>query len=133
MTGGTAHLDDVVAAILHHLRPRSPRFTANREEIHRAFFKLKGEFPEELALLSFRQKGFFPESLGLDQALSNLEASRLLHRQNAAPLLYDIDPDIEDCYNRFVKPRLRDRGLAPSRTEEIATRLAEELLDPATS
>lgn len=127
MTGGTAHLDDVVVAILHHLRRQSPRFTANREEIHRAFFKLKEEFPEELASLTFRQKGFFPESLGLDQALSNLEASRLLHRQNAAPLLYDIDPEIEDCYDRFVRTRLQDSGFRPRIAAEIGRRLAEEL------
>ena len=133
MTGGTAHLDDVVVAILHHLRGHSARFTANREEIHRAFFKLKGEFPGELAPLTFRRKGFFPESLGLDQALSNLEASRLLHRQNAAPLLYDIDPDIQDCYKRSVETRLQDRGFAPSTAQKIASRLAEELHTPVPS
>jgi hypothetical protein len=127
MTGGTAHLDDIVVAVLRSLRDKRQRFTANRERIHGAFFTAKTQFPSLLGPLTFREKGFFPESLGLDQSLSNLEASRLLHRQNAAPLVYEIDPQIEECYARFVKGRLESRGFTSADAAAIAARLNEEL------
>jgi hypothetical protein len=90
------------------------------------FFRLRMEFPEQLAPLTFRGKGFFPESLALDQALSNLEASRLLHRQNAAPLVYEIDPEIEDCYTTFVEKRLAGRGFTADEADKIAEKLSDE-------
>jgi len=123
MTGGTAHLDDVVLAILYHLRPRSESFTANREQLHRAFFEMKKAFPSELSELAFRNKGFFPESPGLDQALANLEASGLLHRMNESPLFYEIDPEINDSYTRFVRKRLDARGLVAGRLVTMAVHL----------
>lgn len=125
--GGSAALDDIVLAILHHLRSKSERFTANREALQRAFHATKSAFPQQLRLLSFRTKGFFPESLGLDQALANLEASRLLHRQNEAPLFYEIDPDISASYERFVKGRLEALGLSVEQTRQITDRLTAEL------
>lgn len=127
MTGGTAHLDDVVLAILSHFRNRSESFTANREELHRAFHRLKGQFPHELSQLTFRHKGFFPESLGLDQALANLEASGLLHRMNEAPLLYEIDAGIGPSFERFAKKRLEDRGLTAELADQMASGLSREL------
>jgi len=127
MMGGSAYLDDIVLAILHHLRAKSVRFTANREAVQRAFHATKSAFPQHLGLLSFRSKGFFPESLGLDQALANLEASRLLHRQNEAPLFYEIDSDISTSYERFAKERLEKRGLSAEQTREIADRLSDKL------
>jgi hypothetical protein len=127
MMGGSAHLDDIVLAVLHNLRPESGRFTANREAVQRAFHAVKSSFPEQLRPLSFRLKGFFPESLGLDQALANLEASRLLHRQNETPLFYEIDPDISTSYELFVKSRLEKCGISVEQTREMADRLRDEL------
>lgn len=128
MMHGTAHLDDVLVAILRHLYANSATsFTADREEVHRAFYELKRRFPGELQDLCFRHKGFFPESLGLDQSLANLEASGLLHRLNQAPRTYYIDGDIESSYTRFVQKRLGERGLTPEQIEEIAEYLQGRL------
>ena len=127
MIGGTAHLDDVVLAVLSHLRKKSDTFTANREDLHRAFAQMKQVYPAPFAQLTFRAKGFFPESLGLDQALANLEACGLLHRMNEAPLLYQIDPEIDESYQRFTRKRLTARGLTDAQMDEVAAGLLETL------
>jgi len=127
MLGGTAHLDDLVLGILHHLHSAS--FTANREELHRAFYGVKNEFPELLAVFRFRDKGGFPESLGLDQALANLEASRLLHRRNAAPRFYEIDPALGTAYSKFVRDRLLNGNVSEGALSQVAEKL-NVLLEP---
>ena len=121
MMGGTAHLDDLVLGILRHLKSNS--FTANRKELHEAFHALREEFPQLLLTLRFRDRGSFPESLGLDQALTNLEASRLLHRKNAAPRFYEIDPELETAYARFVRERLLSRNVSDDDLAQAADRL----------
>ena len=126
MDGGSAHLDDLVLGILHHLRAQGVHtFPADREQIHRAFRALKEAFPDVLASLRFRVKGMFPESLGLDQALVNLEASRLLHRKNLTPRYYEIDVALDESYDRFVEHRLEEAGVTRGRLQELAKRLHE--------
>jgi hypothetical protein len=127
MTGGSAHLDDIVLAILSQLPRTTKMFSANREKLHRAFYQMKEAHKDQLSDLAFRDRGFFPESPGLDQALANLEASGLLHRMNESPLFYEIDSEIKESYSSFAKKRLDARGFTATQAEEMADALLHEL------
>ena len=125
MIAGTAHLDDLLVALLNNVRRKANRFTANRQELHRAFLQVKREYPKLMSTFRFRDKASFPESLGLDQALANLEASRLLHRQNAAPRFYEIASDLETAYSKYVSKRLREAGIDEAEIENAARRFLD--------
>ncbi len=122
----TVYPDDVVIAVLHELwRERGvQQFTADREQLHRAFFALKQRIPKLFAPLQFREKGLFPESEALDQALANLEASGLLRRHNEAPRCYLIQEQLGDSFSRFVSQRLEVAVLDEASIDEAARELS---------
>lgn len=122
----TVYPDDVVIAVLHGLwRERGVKqFTADREQLHRAFFALKQQTPELFAPLQFREKGLFPESEALDQALANLEASGLLRRHNETPRCYLIQEQLGDAFSRFVSHRLQAMALDEASIDRAAQELS---------
>lgn len=117
--------DDVVIAILHGVHSYRRRFTTDREQLHSAFYELKQNMPELLGAFRFRNKGLFPESDTLDQALSNLESSGLLHRHNDTPRFYFIQSNLDDSFSKFVKPRLTAEGVDEDKLNLAAAKFSE--------
>lgn len=114
--------DDLVIAVLHRVRGRHNErvFPTERERLHSAFFELKQRHPDLFHDFHFRNKGFFYESEELDQALCNLEASRLLHRHNETPKYYFVQVRLDRSYEEFVKGKLAELGVNEGRMVEVA-------------
>ena len=93
--------------------------TADREKLHRAFFHVSAKHPKIMSLFSFRQREIFPESVQLDQALSNLDATGLISRQNVTPNYYSFEEPLKKGYEKFS-----GRILVAAGIDEIALRNA---------
>lgn len=115
--------DDVLIAVLYHVG-KGQEFTADRERLHRIFFQLKQQHRDCLAPIRFRDRGLFPESAGLDQALSNLEATGLLLRKNDAPRFYYVQEALRQAYEQFVQPRLQRLRFHTGQFQDIAKEVA---------
>ncbi|MFX0200950.1 MAG: hypothetical protein ACFFCW_32930 [Candidatus Hodarchaeota archaeon] len=112
--------DDIVIAILHHVKTGDRSFTADREKLHRTFFRLKNSDPKSMKVLGFRDRGMFPESTELDQAFSNLEATGLLQRQNENPRCYFIQKELDGAYQDFVSKRIKSVGIKNTQVKKLA-------------
>lgn len=113
--------EDVVVGIFHHMKKHHmEKLTADRERLHRAFYETYIKYPQIMSLFSFRQREVFPESLQLDQALSNLDATGIISRQNLTPRYYQLEESIERSYNNFSKKILLNAGIKEGDIEEIA-------------
>ncbi|MEN6437499.1 MAG: hypothetical protein ABFD97_02840 [Syntrophobacter sp.] len=116
--------EDIIVGIFYHLRQADcEKVTADREILHRAFFKAKVDFPQVMKMFSFRQRELFPESVQLDQALSNLDATGLISRQNVTPRYYRFEQPLTTSYKRFSEKILDKAGIA----EEDIRRVANEI------
>lgn len=125
----TLYPDDLVIAILHAVpKTGERRVTADRRQLHQAFFELRGDFPF-LTTFCFRNKGYFPESETLDQAFSNLEASGLLERRNETPKYYYVLNQLDRSFDLYIKKRLEENGIA----EEAIIHAAEMILPKLSS
>ncbi len=112
--------DDLVIAVLHYIKTRKRRFTADRERLHELFFDLKSEDPTPLKCLGFRERGLWPESSELDQAFANLEATGLLRRQNDTPRFYFIDPELDKAFRESVRSQMKSAQIEPARIRKLA-------------
>ncbi len=117
--------DDILVAILYCLPERGNmrKFTADRERLHRAFYGLRDTFPELLADFRFRNRDGNMECDALDQALSNLEASGLLRRQNDTPKYYIVQEGLIRAFTKFVRPILSAKAV----DEDDVSKACEQL------
>lgn len=103
--------EDIIVCIFHHVKKGRGKITADRETLHRAFYKIKQDHPKLMNVFSFRERELFPESTQLDQALSNLDAAGLISRQNLAPRYYRFERPLATSYDKFSKGILADAGI----------------------
>jgi hypothetical protein len=103
--------EDIIVCIFYHIKKDQAKITADRETLHRAFYKMKQAHPNLMNVFSFREREHFPESTQLDQALSNLDAAGLISRQNLAPRYYRFERPLAGSYDKFSKSILADAGI----------------------
>ena len=121
--------DDLIVAVFHGLEGTAGgrTLTGDRQRLHEAFRQLQPDYPELLSGFRFRNRDGRMESDALDQALSNLEASGLLRRCGTSPTCYEIQPQLDKNYDRFVSPVLRSRRVSDKVVKTIARQLKERL------
>jgi hypothetical protein len=120
--------EDVIVGIFYHLHKKKlQEVTADREELHRAFFAVKQKYPTVMKLFSFREREVFPESTQLDQALSNLDATGLISRKNLAPRYYRFEKPLDASFSKFSKKTLKAAGIADKTIRDIAQELFHPL------
>ncbi len=118
--------EDIVVSIFFHLQEEEIlKVTADRETLHKAFFIVKENHPEVMKVFTFRDREVFPESTQLDQALSNLDATGLISRQNLVPRYYRFEGPLKASYDKFSKQILDAAGI---NEQEIRT-IAHDLID----
>ncbi len=103
--------EDIVVGIFYHIKKGQKKITADRETLHRAFYKVKESHPSLMTVFAFRDREQFPESAQLDQALSNLDAAGLISRQNLAPRYYRFESPLKSSYDKFSSGILADAGI----------------------
>jgi hypothetical protein len=131
--------EDVIVGIFYHLQMESRqrntpgKITADRKALHGAFYELQQSHPQALRVFTFREREVFPESAQLDQALSNLDATGLISRQNFAPRYYQFEGPLESSYNQFSKRILSHNGVKQVEIRTIAKALYDRMKaeDPA--
>lgn len=113
--------EDIVVGIMYHIKRHSvPKITADRETLHRAFSEAKNKFPLIMSTFIFREREQFSESEQLDQALSNLDATGLISRQNLTPRYYCFEDALTSSYDRFSKQILFEHGIDEAQIEAAA-------------
>lgn len=121
--------EDVIIGIFYYMKKeQKDKFTADREKLHRAFHLAQKDYPEALSIFCFRERELFPESVELDQALSNLDATGLISRQNLTPRFYCFDDSLDSNYNDFSKDILDSAGIREIDLKKAATYLSKELM-----
>ena len=116
--------EDLVVGIFYNLQQHDKqKLTADRETLHRAFFNAKAKFPRIMALFTFRDREQFPESSQLDQALSNLDATGLISRQNVTPKYYRFEAPLESTFDKFSKKILLDAGICTEDIERVSAEI----------
>lgn len=122
--------EDIVVSIFYCLQGQNrEKVTADRETLHKAFFDVKRDHPDLMKMFTFREREVFPESSQLDQALSNLDATGLISRQNLVPRYYRFEKPLKDCYLKFSKQILKTAGVAEQEIQTIAQSLLARLCE----
>ena len=118
--------EDVIVGVFYYMKKsKIDRLTADREKLHRTFHDIKKDYPEVLSLFSFRERELFPESIQLDQALSNLDATGLISRQNLTPRYYHFEDSLDSSYTKFSKEILRSAGIKEEDIQKVADHLSK--------
>lgn len=113
--------EDVVVGIFYYLKQHDKnKLTADREILHRTFFRMKETYPQVMNVFGFRNREHFPESSQLDQALSNLDASGLISRENHAPKYYFFKEPLSFSYDKYSKSILAQAGIVEKDLQAIA-------------
>lgn len=113
--------EDVIVGIFYYMKQNHiPKLSADREILHRAFFHISAKYPKMKPLFSFRQRELFPESTQLDQALSNLDATGLISRQNLTPKYYCFEEPLENSYKNFSVKILKEAGIDEASINNMA-------------
>lgn len=120
--------DDIITGIFYRIHQQSTDLiTADRERLHKAFYKIKEDSPEIMLEFTFREREVFPESTQLDQALSNLDAAGLISRQNCTPKYYKFETPLSVSYEKFTKKILGEAGIEDSLIDSAASYIIQEL------
>ena len=120
--------EDLVVGIFYYLKQNhQTKLTADREKLHRAFYKAANEYPKIMSLFSFRNREQFPESAQLDQALSNLDATCIISRQNLTPRYYQLENSLDNSFNRFSKSILSNAGIHDDDLKNLAVSIQDLL------
>lgn len=99
-------------------------FDNDRERLHSAFLKIRGEHPDLLRGLSFRQNLLFPRSRLLDEVMGSLQPE-FLGKYNPGLESYKIKKErLQKLWNDELKPALADKELE---IKEIAEELCQSL------
>ena len=118
--------EDVILGILYHMKKHNiKKLTADREKLHRAFFDMSKKFPRVMSSFSFREREMFPESFQLDQALSNLDATGLISRQNLTPRYYFFENSLDKSYKNFSKKIINESGIKETEIKKMAVDIAK--------
>lgn len=72
--------DELILFLLAHLPTDS--FNANKETLHRTFFKLRKQFPDLFTFLHFTNNENFPYSYDLDRIFFRLQNCKALSMKN---------------------------------------------------
>lgn len=117
--------EDLIVGIFYYMKKqRTPKLTADREKLHRAFFNACEKHHDVMSLFSFRQRELFPESPQLDQALSNLDATGLISRRNLTPKHYYLEESLDKSYKNFSKKILHEAGFKEAEIKIVAMDIA---------
>jgi hypothetical protein len=120
--------EDVLVGIFYHFKKQhKERLTADRAILHNAFFNASQQFPKVMSLFCFRQRELFPESKQLDQALSNLDATGLISRQNLTPRYYYLENSLDTSYEKFSKNILAIAGIQEKDINIVADKISTEI------
>lgn len=120
--------EDVLVGVFYCMKKkRVPKFTADREKLHRAFFDASAKYSNMSSMFSFRQRELFPESPQLDQALSNLDATGLISRRNLTPTNYYFEEPLERNYENHSRKLLCDAGFSESEIESFAMNIINQV------
>ena len=120
--------DDLVVGIFYYLKKnKKTKLTADREKLHQAFFRATREYPKIMSVLSFRNREQFPESAQLDQALSNLDATSIISRQNLTPRYYHLENSLDNSYDKFSKNILINAGIQENDLNNLAVSIKDLL------
>ncbi|HPJ69059.1 MAG TPA: hypothetical protein PLQ82_13795 [Desulfobacteraceae bacterium] len=123
--------EDIVVGIFYFMKKNATmkRVTADREKLHRAFHVAKIDYPEVLSIFSFRKREIFSESAQLDQALSNLDATGLISRQNLTPRYYCFEDSLDRGYTNFSKRIIESAGIKEEDIQKVADYLSKQELN----
>jgi hypothetical protein len=122
--------EDVVSGIFYYMKQHKKEIlSADREKIHSTFYDIKVKYPDAMRLFTFRNREQFPESSQLDQALSNLDASGLITRQNMTPRYYHLESALDNSYEKFSKQLLKNAGIDEIIVETIAREVERVVAD----
>lgn len=122
--------EDVVSGIFYYMKQHKKEiFSADREKIHSTFYDIKVKYPDAMRLFTFRNREQFPESSQLDQALSNLDASGMITRQNMTPRYYHLESALDISYEKFSKQLLKNAGIDEIIVETIAREVERVVVD----
>lgn len=120
--------EDLVIGILYRIKKdKKELVSADREVLHRAFFNAQQKFPTVMSVFAFRKREQFPESEQLDQALSNLDASGIISRQNLTPRYYRFEKALESSYTKFSKSILSGSGIDETALNNAADEIEKEI------
>jgi hypothetical protein len=125
--------EDIIISVFYHLQQESKKrrtpqkITADRKILHSAFYELQQSHRQVMKLFSFREREVFPESDQLDQALSNLDATGLISRQNFAPRYYQFEGPLGNSYKKFSKRILVHNGVNEQEIQDIAHSLYDRV------
>ncbi|HHT9125210.1 MAG TPA: hypothetical protein ACFYD6_05245 [Candidatus Brocadiia bacterium] len=100
--------EDILISVFHYFPPEKRKFSADRENIHTAFYRLKKEYQKLLKEFTFNPDKIFPTSGVLDQALNNLEFSRYLTKFNPYLERYEIQPVLDSYFDEKLKEEFLD-------------------------
>jgi hypothetical protein len=118
--------EDIVVGVFYQMmQDKKTRLTSDREQLHNAFFLAHKNYPEIMSQFTFRRREFFSESVQLDQALSNLDATGLISRQNLTPKYYQIETPLKKSYKLFSKEILNKAGVNIKDIKKIAQSIEE--------
>lgn len=125
--------EDIIVSIFFHLQRESKKrnapqkITADRKTLHNEFFQLQQSHRNIMKVFTFRGREIFPESVQLDQALSNLDATGQISRQNFAPRYYQFEETLGSSYNKYSKQILARNGIKVREIQAIAHLLYDRL------
>lgn len=125
---GRLGVEDIIVGIFYSCYDNGVNeITLDREKLHKAFYKLKERYPEEMKKFNFRQREVFPESTELDLALSNVNGV-CLSMKLGINSRYILEGDkLTHTYKTHSGPLLEDRGIARCKIEEMAKTIVKDI------
>jgi len=120
--------EDVIISVFYHMKKNNhKKLTANREILHSAFYDMSEKYSNIMSLFSFRERETFPESSQLDQALSNLDATGLISRQNLTPRYYMVEDSLDSSYKKYSKKIIKSAGIKESEIKRLAENIVDKI------
>jgi hypothetical protein len=121
--------EDIIVGVFYHIKNKNnkSKLPADREILHRAFYDMSKNYSSIMSLFSFRDRESFPESSQLDQALSNLDATGLISRQNLTPRYYLVEDSLDKSYKNYSKKIIRSAGIKESEIAKLADNITDKI------
>ena len=113
--------EDLLISVFHYFPEKIKEFPADRETIHRAFYKVSRDYPEIFKGFAFKKDKLFPTCSSLDQALHNLQYCHLIEIPVPSLKEYRLNKESIDSLFRDLEPNLNP--LTKNQIQEIAANL----------